>query len=195
MITNYNKAKDELLANSNLDCQQFFVKNGYILESGYCELLNDNLENAKKLFLLIKAQDIRANWALFMISLIENNVKEYPSYFMLRNFLEIDLDMLIHYYKGDYVQKIIRFSDYMFSINPEVYKFIGRVFYNNNLEEQANFMLNRAKSYFYHDPELHYLFAYIHYKKGDFLNASKYVESCLKVLPQYYPAKALKEKL
>ena len=195
MITDYNKAKEELLANFNLDCQQFFVKKGYILENAYCELLNDNLENAKKLFLLIQDEDIRAKWALFMVSMIENNIKEYPSYFMLRNFLEIDLNILIKHFKGDYVEKIIRYSDYMFTINPEIYKFVGRVLYNNNLEEQAMFFLNRAKSYFYHDPELHYELAYIHYKKNDLTTANKYIESCLRVLPQYYPAKALKQKL
>ena len=78
-------------------CQQFFVKNGYILENGYYELLSDNIEKAKNLFNAIKDNNIRAHWASFMISLIEENVKEYPSYFELRNFLEIDLNILLTY--------------------------------------------------------------------------------------------------
>lgn len=157
MITSYKKAKENLLTGLNLDCQQFFGKNGFGLENAYSLLFNEDLEKAKFAFSQIKDSDVRAKWALFMISLIEGNVKEYPTYLQLRNFLEIDLNLLIHYFKGDYVEKIIRYCDFMFTINPEVYKFIGRVLYNNNLEQQALFFLEKAKSYFWHDPELHYL--------------------------------------
>lgn len=82
-----------------------FRKKGYILENAYFELLSDNLEKAKNLFNAIKQNDIRAHWASFMISMIEADIREYPSYFELRNFLEIDLNILINYFKGDYVEK------------------------------------------------------------------------------------------
>ena len=48
MILDYKKAKEELLTELDYDCQQFFVKKGYILENAYYELLSDNLEKAKK---------------------------------------------------------------------------------------------------------------------------------------------------
>lgn len=195
MILDYKKAKKELLTAPNPDCQQFFIKHGYMLENGYYELLKDNLSQAKNLFSAIKENDIRAHWANFMISLIEGDVREYPSYFELRNFLEIDLNILICNYKGDYVEKIIKYADFMFSINPEVHKFIGRVLYNNGLEEQGIFFLNRAKNYFYHDPELHFLIAYIYYKKGDFDIAQKSIDDCLYILPDYYPAISLQQKI
>lgn len=195
MITEYKNAKENLLTGLNLDCQQFFVKKGCTLECAYCFLFNEDLENAKLAFSQIKDSDVRAKWALFMISLIEGNVREYPTYLQLRNFLEIDINLLIHYFKGDYVEKIIRYCDFMFTINPEVYKFIGRVLYNNNLEQQALFFLERAKSYFWHDPELHYLLAYIYYNKGDRVNALKCLDNCLDVLPKYFPAVDLKRKI
>lgn len=195
MITNYKKAKENLLTGLNLDCQQFFGKNGFGLENAYSLLFNEDLEKAKFAFSQIKDSDVRAKWALFMISLIEGNVKEYPTYLQLRNFLEIDLNLLIHYFKGDYVEKIIRYCDFMFTINPEVYKFIGRVLYNNNLEQQALFFLEKAKSYFWHDPELHYLLAYIYYQNDNKTEALKCIENCLDVLPKYFPAEDLKRKI
>ena len=195
MITSYKKAKENLLTGLNLDCQQFFGKNGFGLENAYSLLFNEDLENAKFAFSQIKDSDVRAKWALFMISLIEGNVKEYPTYLQLRNFLEIDLNLLIHYFKGDYVEKIIRYCDFMFTINPEVYKFIGRVLYNNNLEQQALFFLEKAKSYFWHDPELHYLLAYIYYQNDNKTEALKCIENCLDVLPKYFPAEDLKRKI
>ena len=195
MVLNYNTAKEKLLTNFNEDCRQFFVKNGCILETGYCYLLNVDLEQAKNNFKLIKDSDIRAHWALFLISLIEGDVREYPTYFELRNFLEIDLNILINHYKGNYIEKIIRYSDFMFSINPEIYKFIGRVFYNTGFEEQAMYFLNAAKNCFYNDPELHYLFAFIYFYENDYKSAKKSLDDCLRILPQYFPAVNLKRRV
>lgn len=191
----YKNAVKNLLSGTNLECQQFFAEKKSLLELGYCEILSDNLENAKKIFNIIIDEDIRAVWGLFMISLIEGDVKKYPSYFELRNFLEIDLNLLISYYKGSYVENIIRYADFMFTINPEVYKFIGRVLYNNGYQEQAMFFLNRAKSYFYNDPELHYLLAYIFYNDRDYVKAKESVDNCLKILPEYFPAINMKNKI
>ena len=184
-----------MLTNKDKDCQRFFVENGYILENAYYELLSENLEKAKNLFRAIKNNDIRAHWADFMISLIEENIKEYPSYFELRNFLEIDLNILLTYFKGNYVEKIIRYCDFLFTINPEVHKYIGRVFYNNGYFEQGMFFLDRAKNYFYHDPELHYLLAYIYYNNNDFAQAQKALDDCLSILPKYFPAENLLKQI
>lgn len=195
MDLNYETAKKKLLTNKDKDCQRFFVENGYILENAYYELLSENLEKAKNLFRAIKNNDIRAHWADFMISLIEENIKEYPSYFELRNFLEIDLNILLTYFKGNYVEKIIRYCDFLFTINPEVHKYIGRVFYNNGYFEQGMFFLDRAKNYFYHDPELHYLLAYIYYNNNDFAQAQKALDDCLSILPKYFPAENLLKQI
>ncbi len=195
MDLNYETAKKKLLTNKDKDCQRFFVENGYILENAYYELLSENLEKAKNLFRAIKNNDIRAHWADFMISLIEENIKEYPSYFELRNFLEIDLNILLTYFKGNYVEKIIRYCDFLFTINPEVHKYIGRVFYNNGYFEQGMFFLDRAKNYFYHDPELHYLLAYIYYNNNDFAQAKKALDDCLSILPKYFPAENLLKQI
>lgn len=195
MVLDLKKAKEELLAGRLEDCQQFFVKNGCMLENAYARLLCDDIEGAKVLFSLIKERDIRAHWALFMISLIEGDAQEYPSYFELRNFLEIDLNILITYYKGDFVEKIIRYADYMYTINPEVYKFIGRVLYNNGLVEQGLFFLNRAKSYFYHDPELHFMLGDIYFSQGKFDDAQNALENGLRVLPEYFPSENLLKKV
>lgn len=195
MVSDYSKAKEKLLAVQDLSCRKFFLENGYLLEYAYCELLDDNLEIAKEIFYSLREKDVRAHWGYILISFIEGQVTEYPTYFEIRNFLEIDLNILIKYFKGDYVEKILRYSDFMFSVNPEVYKFIGRVLYNNNMEIQAMYFLENAKSYFYHDPELHFLIAYIYYNKNDFQKSEKSLQDCLYVLPKYYPAVALLKKI
>ena len=195
MILNYQNAKQKLLTDLDNECQQFFVKNGCGIEYGYSMLLSDDLISAKRTFDFYKDSDIRAKWALFMISLIEESPVGYPTYLELRDFLEIDLNILIHYCKGNYVESILKYSDFLFGINPEIYKFIGRVLYNNDMPEQAMFFLSRAKNYFYNDPELHYLLAYIHYNNKNYDKAKQSVDNCLRILPEYFPAVNMKEIL
>ncbi len=188
MIMNYKEAKDKLLASDIKGCLQFFKNNGYILEAAYCELLNDNIDNALSLFLTLKDEDTRAEWGAFLCKLISGNADKYPTYLQLRNFLEIDLDILIKHFKGDYVQNIIKYADWMCRINPEVHKFIGRVLINNGIDEYGRMYLTAAKDYFFQDPELHYLLAVEFLKEKDFKAAVDSLNNCLKVLPGYFPA-------
>lgn len=195
MISDYKKAVNKLLASDISGCRQFFAKNGYVLEEAYCEILEEHPENAKKLFLSIVDKDIRAHWGVFLCGLIEGKVEGYPTYFELRNFLEIDLNILVKYFKGDYVENIIKYADWLYTINPEVHKFIGRVLLNNDLVDYGMAFLQKAKDYFYNDPELHYLLAEAFYNQKNFIECQKALDNCLNVLPEYYPAIAMQRKL
>lgn len=195
MILDYKTAKKKFLSAQINGCKEFFVIHEYFLEAGYCDMILDDIDNARKEFESIEKSDIRAHWALVMLDFINGCVARYPTYFELRNFLEIDLGILIMYCKGDYVEKIIRYADYMFTINPEVYKFIGRVLFKNDLKPQAMFFLNRAKDNFYNDPELHYILAEWFKSKNDVVACKNSLRTCLEILPEYAPAKLLMKTL
>lgn len=199
MIKNINQEykiyKKNFLTAKLKGCKKFFELNNFKLEQAYCEIMLDNLKNARKIFTELSDTDTRARWGLVMLDFIKGTVSVYPTYFELRNFLEIDLNILITYCKGDYVEKIVRYADFMFTINPEVHKFIGRVFLNNDMKTQAMFFLKRAKDYFYQDPELHYILAETYYKDGDMELAKKSLLTCLEILPKYAPAISLLEKI
>ena len=188
MILDYKSAKQKLLTFDIDGCQRFFEQNGYLTELGYCYLLTDRLDGAKNVFKSARSSDKRANWAFVMTDLLQNCISEYPTYFELRNFLEIDLNILINAYKGEYVEKLISYADLFFAINPEVYKFIGRVFINNNFNGYGYFFLQRAKDYFYNDPELHYLLAEYYFNNKDYAASKKSIQACMGILPDYYPA-------
>lgn len=195
MNSDYKKTVNKLLASDINGCRQFFMNNGYTLEEAYCNILEDNLAEAKRLFFSIEDKDIRAKWGVFLCGLISGKIEGYPSYFALRNFLEIDLNLLTMYYKGEYVENIVKYADWLYTINPEVHKFIGRVFLNNHLEEYGMAFLLKAKDYFYNDPELHYLLAEQYFKQNNIPECKKAIENCLNVLPEYFPAIQLQKKL
>ncbi len=195
MILDYKKAKKNFLATKIQGCRKFFELNNHKLEQAYCEIIFDNLSKAKQLFSELAAQDVRAHWGLVLLECINGTISHYPTYFELRNFLEIDLNLLISYCKGAYVEKLVRYADFMFTINPETHKFIGRAFLNNGMKPQAMFFLKRAKDHFYHDPELHFMLAAIYKEDGDIELSKKSAETCLEILPNYAPAKALLEEI
>ena len=191
----YLKARDDLLTAGSEDCQQFFVDNNYLLELAYYKLFHQDVIDARKIFLSLTNSDIRAHWGAFLSSVCAKNVSGYPSYFELRNFFEIDFNIMFNYYLGDYIEEICKYADWLVTINPEVYKYIGRVFIKNKYPDFGLFFLENGLNFFYNDPELHYLLAEYYLSVSDKLNALKYVKNCLKVLPKYYPAEKLLKEL
>jgi len=191
MLCEYEKVKKDFLSGRLKGCKSYFENHKFYTEAGYCCLVLDNLEKAEKFFTLARDYDNRAKWGLFLLQLIKDNIRSYPTYFQIRNFLEIDLGILILYCKENYVEKIIKYADFMAFYNPECYKFIGRVFWANNLMSAAMFFLRRAKDKFYQDPELHYLLAYIYYNSNEKDKCKKALATCLEILPAYAPAKKL----
>lgn len=191
MISDYEKVKQDFFSGRIKGCRAFFENNHYYTEAGYCCIILDNFAKAEELFSKVKDIDTRASWGLVLLQILRGNIVTFPTYFQIRNFLEIDLNILISYCKGDYVEKVIKFADFMAYYNPETYKFIGRVFWANNLMNASMFFLRRAKDKFYQDPELHYLLAYIYYQDKNYELCKKYLASCLSILPEYNPAKKL----
>lgn len=192
MTMNYGEVKKDFLSGKIKGCKTYFENNKYYVEAGYCCIVLDELDKAKELFQKVQGVDTRAKWGLILLQMIKGDILTFPTYFQIRNFLELDLSILILYCKGEYVEKIIRYADFMAYYNPECYKFIGRAFWANNLMSAAMFFLRRAKDKFYQDPELHYLLAYIFYNNDRNIDlAKKALGACLGILPEYAPAKKL----
>lgn len=189
-IINYNSAKERFLT-GDYSTEDFFQQNSFFVEEGYCKLLKGELANAKKIFREYSSKDLRADWALKLTQFIEGRVHNLPSYFQIRNFLEIDLSFLISAAKPDYVENIINGADIFYSVNQESYKFIARVMLFNDFNSIALHYLSKAKEKFYYDPEMHFMLASCHIKNNDKALARKSLEECLKIMPQYLPAKRL----
>lgn len=195
MKTNsYLEAKSKFLS-GDLSVEDFFKQENFLLEYGYCKLLAGDIQNAKVIFSKIANNDFRADWAIKLIQFIECSVSTLPSYFQIRNFLEIDLNLLIQSGQVQFVENIINGADLLYSINPESYKFIARVMINNDFFEIALFFLNKAKDKFYYDPEMHFMFANCYLKKENVTKAKEALKNCLVILPEYFPAKKLLQKL
>ena len=187
--------KEKLLTTQDNGCQQFFIKYGLELERGYYELLHKNLCSAKKIFQNIQENDIRAHWGNIITSMAEGNLIGYPSYFELRNFYEVDLQLLFTHYLGEYIEEICKFSDWLYKINPEIYKYTGRSFLKNGYTDIGLYFLKKGKEQYFNDPELHFLLGEYHFENNDYSAAFNDLQTCLRILPDYYPALKLKQEI
>lgn len=194
-LESYKEAKNAFLAGDFSTAQEYFEQNGFVLEYAYCRLLSGDSEGAKKAFLKISKFDSRADWGEKLTQFIDRYVKVAPSYFQIRNFLEIDLNMLIQAGQAQFVENIINGADLLYSVNPESYKFIARVMFFNGYTDLALYYLNKAKDKFYYDPEMHFMLANCYLKKGEKAAAIRAINSCLSILPNYFPAKNLLDKI
>ena len=196
MTEEYEKIKENFLSGKFKGCRAFFEEKGYYTEAGYCYIILDKFDKAKKCFEKAKDENIRAHWGLLLLQMISGKISIIPTYFEVRSFLETDLDIFITYCKGDIVEKIIRYCDFLAVYNLECYKFIGRAFWSHGMQTPAMYFLNRAKDKLYNDPELHYLLAYIYYTEDkNIQKCRREIETCLNILPEYAPATALAQKI
>lgn len=175
-----------LEAGNGKEVKDYFKKNNYLLEYGYCLLLEGDLERAYEI--LAPLTSTRAEWAVRIIALIKNIYGEMPTYFQIRSFLEIDISLFIKYNQIEYVQKILDSADFFQEINMETYKFIARALLKNNYLGVSKIFLDKSSSDYYNDVELHYLYAEFYLAHDDKDNALKAVQTCLQLNPNYYPA-------
>lgn len=193
-VNSYQEAKENFLS-GDYSASEFFLQNGFTLEYAYCKLLSGDTQGAKVEFLKISKNDLRADWAAKLIQFIDGYVMNPPSYFQIRDFLEIDLNLLLQAKLPQYVENVINGADIFYSINPESYKFIARVMLNNDFPEVALYYLNKAKDKFYYDPEMYYMLANCYIKQGEIQLAKASLNNCLSILPEYFPAKKLLQNI
>ena len=194
-LEQYLEAKNKFLAGDFASVEKFFEQNNYALEYGYCKLFSGDFGWAKGIFGTIASNDFRADWAKSLIQFVEGYVAYPPSFFQIRNFLEIDLNLLIQAKRPEFVENILGGADIFYSVNPESYKFIARVMMFNDFLEVAIHYLLKAKDKFYYDPEMHFMLAQCYIKMSEFAMAKDSIRVCLSILPDYIPAKVLLDKL
>ena len=170
-----------------------FVFKSNSIEFAYLSILNDDLSRAKSIFSSIDSS--RAKWGKALVGILEGYLDSYPTYFQIRNYIEIDLDFLIKNSKIDYVELLLGSTEHLIITNQETYKYIARALYENNFYKIAKVYMDKSKEIFYNDPELHFIYAKYFININNLRKALFYINECLKIVPNYYPAILLKEKI
>jgi len=163
------------------------------IEHAYLAILNDDLETAQAVFESIESP--RARWGIAFVDILKGYIEHFPTYFEIRNFLEIDLDFLLKNEKFDYVGHILGSLETLCKTNQEVYKYVARVMYENKLYKSAREYMEKSQEVFYNDPELQFMFAKYYLNDRNYSDAKSHIEECLNILPEYFPAIELKKQI
>lgn len=176
----------------NEDCSKMEIT-PMSLEHAYLALLNDDLKTAGIVF--SKNDSPRGNWGRTLVSILEGFMTVCPSFFQIRNFLEIDVDFLLKNNKIGYVEQFLGALEILSAINQETFKFAARVMLENHLYLAGLKYMERSKEIYYNDPELHFMLAKYYYDKRQYREAKEGITECLKLLPEYYPAQILRQRI
>lgn len=163
------------------------------LEHAYLNILEDNLAAAEKVFSELDSP--RSRWGGVLVSVLRGYLEIYPTFFQIRNFLEIDLDFLLKNEKLDYVENLLGALDFFSTINQESYKFAARVMFEDKFYSAAFNYMQKSKMIYYNDAELHFMLARYYEKVHDYNSALYEIEECLKLIPEYYPALKFKKSI
>lgn len=168
---------------------------GLNYEYGRCELLNGDIEKARKIWGNVKEDSSPLLWGKSLLEFINLYVVHVPTFFQIRAFLEVDLDALLKAGHIAYCENIVNGAHLFAQNNQESYKFIGRVFVNNSYFDLAELFLKRAKDICYVDPEVHFLLAKCHIHNNNIKEAKKALNTSIEKGYGYYPAKKLLETI
>ena len=163
------------------------------IEHAYLAIINEELDVAMKIFSQIDSP--RAFWGKILVDILKGYLPEFPTYFQIRNFFEIDLDMLLKNEKISYVDQALGSLEILAAIIQENFKYTARVMYVNRLYSAALKYMNKSKKIYYNDAELHFMLAKYYLHVNDYEQALFYTEECLKLIPDYYPAHMMKQQI
>lgn len=172
----YNKAL-ELFSKANLN-----------YEAGLCALLLGDENNAKIFWTKDKEQDIATKWGLIILNVIHLKIKERPTFFQVRAFLEVYLNLFIQTKHLNWAENVISACDIFARANPETYKFIARALFANGYMELSHKFLNESKKLFYCDPEAHFIDSQAYFIEGKYKESLNSINETLKSAGDYYPA-------
>lgn len=168
-------------------------------EAGLCTLLLGDEKEAECFWKKDKNPDIATSWGLIVLDLIKLKIKQRPSFFQVRAFLEVYLNLFIVNNHLRWAENIISASDIIVKSNPETYKFIARVLFANGYFNLVEKFIEESKNIFYFDPEAHFIQAQAYYLEKDYKKAYDSIIDTLTAAGEYYPAlefkKLIEEKL
>ncbi len=186
-------ALELLLKGDYISAQKILDVKRHPLEVAYSLFLSGNFLEARKV--LSSINSTRANWLLELINLMVDYKMISPTYFQIRNFLELDIDLFISSRKNDYLTKLLNYAKELAVVNKETYKLIGRILFNDKLYSLAVYYLDLYKDSVYYDPEIHFIYAKYYIIQKNYEKALSSIEWCLSVLPGYFPAKKLRSEI
>lgn len=168
---------------------------GLDYEKGLCALILGDDKLAKSIWQKTKNPCIGTSWGLCLVDLINLKYSKLPSYFQIRAFLEVYLNLLIENKHITWAENLISAWDILERVNYETCKFIARALYFHQYYDLTIDFVEKSKHVCSHDPEALFIEAQAYEKIGKPKYSIKSLEDLLEIVPDYLPALEMIKKL
>ena len=201
-VKNLTSNNWQLIAHLYLLIGKFDLSKSAYLNAGnqegvvFISILLNKLEEAKDL--LSKTVSSPANqWCNFLIELFseQKRIKSWPSFFMIRHFMEFTVFCLLLSQNTRFIQVLFKNLNRLLMINQDTEKLIGYAYSHFGKFDEAIKLLNNAASRDQFDGEIYYRLAKIYLLKNNPIDALSMLQNAELFLPEHYPTKVLTEKV
>ena len=189
------KAKEHFYKKEYDKALPLFMEAEDFYGAGLSSLLLKDIEGARKYWQKKKNDCPASDFGLCILDFIQLKEGKLPTFFQTRAQLEIYLNLFIENNLIEYAENLISSCDKFYMSNPEAYKFIARVLFSNGYCKLAITFCRKTLKLYYCDPEAFLILAQCHFLLGDLGEALDCVNRTIDMVPEYYPAKLLKNVL
>lgn len=176
--------------------QNAYVKGNNFVSAVFVLILMNKLEEARVLLKKTPASSA-SFWCTFLIDLFSQNViiKKYPSFFMIRHYMEFTVYNLLLSNNSLFIQLLLKNLNKLLSINLDAEKLIGYAYFHfGKFDEAIKFLMNSLKRDQY-DGELYFNLGQIYYMKNNFYESLSMLTNAQLLLPDHYATKLLIKKV
>lgn len=186
--SNLNKAKLYFYKKDYKSALELFIKEKDNYGAGLCSLLLNNKKQAHSFWKKSEKSCPGCAFGLCALRIIELDYKKLPTFFQVRAFFEVYVDLFLQNEYLEWAENMISCCDELFTKNPEIYKFIARVLFSNGYFKLAITFCKRSLKFFYSDPEAFLILSQCHYLMGDLGESLDCINRTLYIADNYYPA-------
>ncbi|MEM0950910.1 MAG: tetratricopeptide repeat protein [Cyanobacteria bacterium P01_H01_bin.74] len=164
------------------------------LLAGYCQLLNGKLSAAAN-FWRPPCEIYPKHWVVTLYAMITRQLNQYPTLLQIRNNLEVDVCNLVEAKRFEYLENIYYYLPTLSYLNLEAYKMCGRALLNTNQLDRVESFLMLGQKALPSDPETYYHLGQYYYRLENYKESLLMLKQCLLIMPNYYPAAVLTNKV
>lgn len=188
MINSFKEAQDCFYNKNYIDALDFFKENNDLYSAGLCCLLLKRFDEAETFWKMSKNYSPASNFGLCILKLINLEPASIPSFFQVRAFLEVYINLFLENNYLEWCENIISSSEILYQGNPETYKFIARALFANGYFDLAIKFCKKSLDLFYSDPEALLILAQCYFLLNDKEMAKFENDKILRMVKDYYPA-------
>lgn len=136
-------------------------------------------------------------WCTFLTGLFlhNRNVKNIPSFLIIRHFLEFTAYSLLSAINNDYLDILLNNLNKLLEVNIDSEKLIGSAFYNFGDFKKAKELFKHSMKHNQFDGENYFLLGRLYYVENDLYNSLSMLENARLFLPNHLPTEELYEKV